>query len=134
MPLIERVNFKKLNTEHGLEYLNKLILLLSVYHNLITIPSGITLRDFYFNAVTLNSTLPKDELMELQKLQQELQLGLESVRGALLRIGVEDVDAKLREIREYAPPSINDLPQINSGILNGDTTLETVRKEIIGEN
>lgn len=141
LPLIEKTRIKRMCTEDGLERLNKLILLVSIFEGIITKPEGVTTRDFFWNAVTLPDTLPKDTLLELQQIQIEMNLGLESRRGALKRLGAEDIEARIAEIdadiREN--PQIYgmmspDQPMLNSGMTNGQNPLEQLRIEMTGQN
>lgn len=141
-PLVDKNNLKKLATEDGLERLNKLIILVALLDGYIFKPTDVSNRDFYHTEVTLPDNLPKDDMILLQQLQTEINMGIESKRGALKRLGREDIDNKLREIEEESQEedpandtddSEND-PQINSGILNGQTPIEQVRKELTGKN
>lgn len=52
--------------------------------------------------VQFKEALPKDELIELDKTMRELDMGLESRRGAMIRLGspVDKVDDKISEIEE----------------------------------
>lgn len=142
LPLIERTKIKKANTENGLEYLNKLILLVSLCEGLITKPDDISTRDFFYNECTIPNTLPKDTLMELQQIQMEMKIGIESRKGAAKRMGKENIEALFAEIdreREehpeyYGMEEPQEEPQINSGMLNGQTPVEQVRTEITGSN
>ena len=131
-----------------LERLNKMILLVSLCEALITKPDDIPTRDFFWNEVKIADTLPKDELLELQQLQQEMTMGLESRRNAMKRMGKENIDELTAEIDEdmkknpciYGHLDPNDPmhmaqnAQINSGMLNGQTTVEQVRTEMTGQN
>lgn len=148
LPLIEKTRVKKMSTENGLERLNKMILLVSLCEALITKPADIPTRDFFWNEVKIADTLPKDELLELQQLQQEMNMGLESRRNAMKRMGKENIDELTAEIDEdmkknpciYGHLDPNDPmhmaqnAQINSGMLNGQTTVEQVRTEMTGQN
>jgi hypothetical protein len=139
LPLIEKTRIKRMNTESGIEYLNKVILLIAVIEGLIKIPEGVTKRDFYFNEVTIPDTLPKDALMELQLIEQEMRMGLEHRKGAMKRLGKENVDVLIGEIdadRKAHPELYSQLQQkgTNSGMTNGDTAIESVRKETTGMN
>ncbi len=141
LPLVEKTRFKRMCTEDGLERLNKLILLVSLLEGFITKSKDISTRDFFWNEVSLPDTLPKDGLLELQQLQQEMQMGLESRRNAMKRMGKENIEELIAEIDEdrQANPTIYgqsdfNSPQINSGMLNGETTVEQVRTEIMGQN
>lgn len=148
LPLIEKTRLKRASTEDGLERLNKLILLVSIFEGLISKPDDVQTRDFFWNEVKLPDTLPKDMLLELQQIQQEMKMGLESRRNAMKRIGKENIEELIQEIDEdiknnpciYGHIDPNDsshAPQeqdINSGMLNGQTTIEQVRTEITGKN
>ena len=171
LPLIERSNVKRALTRNGLERMNKMILGIALAEGLIEKPetssfievaesmdgSGelrterrevtvpVTRAEFFHTEVTLPDTLPKDRLMEMQMLQMELNMGLESRPGALKRLGREDIPTRLAEIDEdrrlhpefYGLPpnpeaqgeatndgrakeSENAQKEINSGMLNGE--------------
>jgi hypothetical protein len=142
MPLIERTRIKRMCSQEGLELVNKLILLISVKHGLIKSPQelGISPRDFYHNEVTMPDTLPKDTLIELQQIQQEMQMGLEEREGAMQRLGKDDIQNKISKIDKdrkdhpdiYTPKVAE--KQLNSGMTNGQTAIEQVRRENNGAN
>lgn len=148
LPLIERTRIKRNCSTAGLETVNEYILFIAMYHGLIEKPEDISMKDFVSNEVTLPDTLPKDELMELQKIQQEMTLGIECRHGAMERTGKTDIDRKLKEIdaeRQEHPELFNPMLQqtwyqnqqsaINAGgMMNGQTPVETVRKEMMGQN
>jgi hypothetical protein len=139
LPLIEKTRIKRTLTEDGLERINKLILLTAVKNGMIEIPEGVKSSDFYFNEVTLPDTLPKDTLMELQILQTEVQMGIESRIGALKRLGRENIEQKIAEVdkeRKEHPElfGVDPMAQLNSGMMNGQTPVEQVRKELTGSN
>ena len=147
LPLIEKTRLKRASTENGLERLNKLILLVSLFEGLVKKPEGIATRDFFWNEVSLPDTLPKDMLLELQQIQQEMKMGLESRRNAMKRIGKENIDELIKEIDEdieknpclYGHIDPNDPrhmnnQKLNSGMTNGQTPVEQVRTEITGQN
>lgn len=142
LPLIEKNKVKKSLTEVGLETINKMILTMSLLEGLIYKKDEVLLRDFLWNEVTIPSTLPKDMLLELQQIQQEVKLGLESRVGAMKRLGKENIDELIKQIDEdkkvnpefYGLINTQDNAKINSGFTNGETTIETVRKEMTGEN
>lgn len=147
LPLIERTRIKRNCSTAGLETVNEYILFIAMYHGLIEKPEDISMKDFVSNEVTLPDTLPKDELMELQKIQQEMTLGIECRHGAMERTGKTDIDRKLKEIdaeRQEHPELFNPLLQQTwyqnqsatnaGGMMNGQTPVETVRKEMTGQN
>lgn len=144
LPLIERTRVKRQCTQEGLETLNKMILHISLIMELIEKPEEISKKDYLYNEVKLPDTLPKDELIELQKIEQELKLGLECRHGAMERTGKKDITNKLAEIdkeRAEHPELFNPMlqqmyyqNQMNSGMLNGQTAVEQVRTEVTGQN
>ena len=148
LPLIEKTRLKRTSTEDGLERLNKLILLVSMFEGLVRKPTDIATRDFFWNEVSLPDTLPKDMLLELQQIQQEMKMGLESRRNAMKRIGKENIDELIKEIDAdmeknpciYGhidpndPRHLSPEQTLNSGMTNGQTPVEQVRTEITGQN
>jgi hypothetical protein len=142
LPLIEKTRLKRQSTEDGIERLNKLILLIAISEGLIVRPESIPARYFFFNEVDLPDTLPKDELLELQQIQIEMTLGLLSRRGALKRMGKEKIEELIAEIDEdmaknptlYGKEDPNAMPQLNSGMTNGQTPDEQMNIETTGEN
>lgn len=143
LPLIEKTRIKRNNTETGLELVNKYIIYISLMQGLITKPENIPMRNFVHTEVTLPDTLPKDTLMELQQIQVELNSRLLSRRQALKRMGRENIDALLQEIDEEVQEMQNKFgtelpgntsPQINSGMMNGQTPIEQLRVETTGRN
>lgn len=139
LPLIDRTKIKRNNTEDGIERINEMIILIALYEGLIFKPADLDLRDMIYTEVTIPDTLPKDLLLELQQIQIEMQLGLEHRKGAMKRLGKENIDLYLQEIdRERAEhPELfsgEENPQINSGMSNGETPDEERNKALNGEN
>lgn len=148
LPLIERTRIKRSCSSDGLQKVNKYIIFISLYHELIKKPEDISMKDFLRNEVEIPDTLPKDELIELQKIQQEMTMGLECRHGAMERVGKDNIPKKLAEIdkERMEHPEIfntalqqlwynNLLGATNAGgMMNGQTPIETVRKEITGKN
>lgn len=149
LPLIERTRVKRNSSKVGIEHINKMILFIALKEGLIVKPDNITMKDFVSNTVDIPETLPKDELIELQKIHQEMLLGLECRHGALERLGADNISAKLEEVdveRDQHPELFNPSLQADwysgthqsptnaGGMLNGQTPIEQVRKEITGKN
>lgn len=150
LPMVERVNTKRNCTKEGLEKVNKYILMVALQEGLIVKPEDVSMTNFLTNSVEMPDTLPKDVLLELQEIQLEMQHGLECRHGALERLGVKDIDNKMAEIdreRDEHPElfnpalqtiemqnEMNNEPQLNSGMTNGQTPIEQVRTEITGQN
>lgn len=149
LPLIERTRVKRHCTEVGLSLVNKMIMYVGLYHNLIEKPEDISMKDFLWNEVDLPDTLPKDELIELQKIQQEMTLGLECRHGAMERLNKDNIPKKIAEIdkeRAEHPELFNPMLQQSwydntmmsstnaGGMMNGQTPIETIRREMTGQN
>lgn len=149
LPLIERTRIKRSCSASGLQRVNKMILFLGLHHGLIEKPQDISMRDFLYNEVEIPDTLPKDELIELQKIQQEMTLGLECRHGAMERIGKDNIAKKIVEIdneRKEHPEIFNpalqqmwyqnqQMSETNAGgMMNGQTPVETMRIETTGKN
>ena len=140
LPLIEKTKIKRQCTEDGLEQLNKLILLVSMSEGLIKKPLNVPNREFFKTEVEIPNTLPKDTLLELQQIQIEMQLRLENRKGAMKRLGRENIDNYLKEIdadalaHPEAYSGQNGTPMMNSGMTNGETPQEELNKAVNGEN
>ena len=140
--IIEKTKIKRNLTKTGLERINKIILHISLIEGLIERPTDIEMKDFLSTNVEIPDTLPKDLMLELTQIQLEMQLGLECRHGALKRLGREDIQTKLDEVDkereehpEYFGGSDSDQTDLNAGgMMNGDTPVETVRKEMTGSN
>lgn len=140
-PLIDKTKTKRNLTKNGLQKVNKLILLISLMEGLIEKPEEISIAEFVRNTVTIPDTLPKDTMLELTQIQLEMQLGLECRHGALKRLGREDIQSKLDEVDkeraehpEYFGGSEEQTDINAGGMMNGETPIETVRKEVTGSN
>lgn len=149
MPLIERLRIKRMMSAEGLEQINKMILFISQHDKLITKPEGVSNADFYWNEVDIADTMPKDMLIELQMILQEMTAGLEDRKSAMQRLGKEDIDEKIKLIdAENQKKMMEGLAyaqagqvmqqqataSINSGMMNGETPIEQLRKEMTGQN
>ena len=148
LPLIEKTRVKRSCSKAGLEKVNKMILFISLQEGLIEKPEYMSMKDFVANEVEIPDTLPKDELMELQKIQQELTLGLECRHGAMERMGKDNIPKKLAEIdseRAKHPELLNPMLQTAwyqnqmgetnaGGMLNGQTPQEQFRVNTTGQN
>lgn len=155
LPLIERTRVKRLCSQKGIQQINKMILFVGLFEGLIEKPEDISMKDFVFNKVSIPDTLPKDELIELQRIREEMGLGLECRRGALERMGVENIPKKLEEIDKerlqypevYNPKAVQatwytanytepvNTPSTNAGgMMNSQTPNEQMRIETTGQN
>lgn len=138
LPIIEKTRLKRQCTEDGLEYLNKLIILVSLLEGLIIKPDGVSNREYFKTEVDIPDTLPKDTLLELQQIELEMKLGIESRRGAMQRMSREDIENYMNEIdadRELHPEYYSEKEQkINSGMSNGESPKEQFNVNKNGQN
>lgn len=146
LPLIDRTRVKRQSTIKGLQLVNKIILFIAVQEGLIEVPEGVSMKDFLYNEVTIPDNLPKDKLIELQQIEQEMRLGLECRHGAMTRLNKDNIEETIKEIDEerskhpelFNPQILNYMQmqtgEINSGMMNGQTAIEQTRKEITGQN
>ena len=140
-PLIDKTKNKRALTKSGIEKINKIILFISLVEGLINKPEDVEMVDFLRTDVDIPDTLPKDLLIELTQIETEMRLGLECRHGALKRLGREDIQTKLDEVdkeREEHPEyfgGTEEQTDLNAGgMMNGETPVETVRKEMTGSN
>ena len=138
-PLIDKTKSKRNLTKTGLQRVNKLILFIALREGLISKPEEVSMSEFVTTTVTIPDTLPKDTLMELTQIEQEMRLGLECRHGAMKRLGREDIQKKLDEIdkeRAEFPEYFDgkESPLNAGGMMNGQTPIEQVRTEMTGSN
>ena len=62
--------------------------------------SELAYNPFYKVEIKWGEFLPRDSMQELQEIQMELEMGIESKKGAMRRRGIKDIDAKFKEIEE----------------------------------
>ena len=139
MPIIERTRVKRLGSKVGLEQVNALILLISLKEGLVSRPEKMKPAVFYHNEVSLPDTLPKDNIIELQQIGEEMNLGLEDRMGAMKRLNKENIETKIKAIdkdrKEHEEIYMSSKEkQLNSGLKNGESSIEATRKEIKGSN
>lgn len=82
--------------------------------------------------ISWGDPLPKDKLLELNEIERLVDLGVESKRGAMLKLGIIDPDAKLeeilaerkREIADYGNQELEDSPPEQNNVQNGSDRTE----------
>lgn len=98
-PLIEIADEKRFYFEQGIRHINNLILELAINRGILPEEILYELDDKEID-IEFGSLLPRDRAKDLEELGIELQLNLETRRGALVRLGCSDPDKKLKEIEE----------------------------------
>lgn len=152
LPLIEKTLDKQITYGEGIKDVNDMIIRIAeMYDNseMYSIDWN-SLGDRKFNCIdtVFEMPLPKDRLIEMQLIREELSLGLESRKGAMERLKKRDIEEKLEEIdRERADDPLgifNNIagssgkinnPKANVGgiVQQGDTPAGAV-KEIVGSD
>lgn len=98
MPLTETVTSKRFLTGETIEEVNKLIIKIGVEEGLLTGVEDIPNNYLYNHSIEFGEMIPRDSVRELEQLQQEFKMGLEDRRGAMVRLGKENVEEKLKAI------------------------------------
>lgn len=123
MPLLERTRIKRLGSNDGIQKINKLVLLMGLQANMVQRPESVKPSVFYKTNTVFQDTLPKDQLIELQQMETEMRIGVESRQGAMLRLGkdAKKVDEYLEEdFDKHAEFYGHQKKELNSGMLNGE--------------
>ena len=103
LPVTLQLSLKQKHASTAFVRLNKMILSIALKQKLLSIPEGLKRKDFLNHKVVFAGFLPKDQLQELQALQNEFKMGLESRKGALERLGRDNIEAKISEVdKEWA--------------------------------
>lgn len=72
------------------------------------IKAALPARKFYEVNIVWGDFLPKDTMIQLNEIEREIELGLESIRGAMVKRGEPDPDAKLKEIQDEKEKNLTD--------------------------
>ena len=99
-PLVDRIRVKQINYGKGLRQLNRLVIRFYEAAGALEIPEDIHPALRYKTSIQWGDALPRDRSLELSDIATEMGLGIESMKGALKRLGNENPKAKLEEIRE----------------------------------
>jgi hypothetical protein len=99
-PLIELADEKRFYFEEGIKELNKLMIDLSVNRGALPQKTLVDI-DSVEEDIEFGALLPRDRTEDLEELEVELRLGLETKRGALVRLNCKNVEEKLKELEEY---------------------------------
>jgi hypothetical protein len=95
-PLIELAEDVQFYFDVGVKKVNNLIIDIGLYTGAIS--SSLKAPILYEHHIEHGALLPRDRSIDLADITTEKNLSLESRRGALQRLGVKNVDAKIKEI------------------------------------
>ena len=111
-PLLEKTRIKRRTYGEGIREINKLILLFlqikgtdeqqEFLDGILEDGDVEEIRKLFDIETKFPDPLPKDELLELEKISKRMDLGLETPKGALKALGYKgNIEEKLQEIYEY---------------------------------
>lgn len=99
-PLLDRIQAMQIEYGKGLRQINKLILRFYEAVGALELPEDISPALKYKTSIQWGDALPRDRSIDLADISTEIGLMIESKRGALRRLGIENPEAKLKEIKE----------------------------------
>lgn len=99
-PILDRVQRKLPWYATGLQQINRIILRFYESVGAIDLPEDVAPALKYKTIIEWGDSLPRDRSIDLSDISTEIGLGIESKRGALKRLGEENPDAKLEEIKQ----------------------------------
>jgi len=105
LPLVDVVNSKRILSAEALKRVNRLILKMATQEGIIDL-SAYTSKQIYTMDSIFGDILPKDMTQELEQLQSEFKMGLETREDALKRLKRDNITDKLAKIdseREEKP-------------------------------
>lgn len=104
LPLIDRVQVKQTLTAKCLKEINKFIIKIGLEEGLLDedlnkwMKGDSYSKDIYINDIIFEENLPKDKLVQLQQIQQEMKLGTMSRTQAMKELGKENIEEQIKEI------------------------------------
>lgn len=99
-PILDRIQRMQINYGEGLKQINRLILRFYEAVGIVDLPEDVGMSLKYKTVIEWGDALPRDRSIDLADISTEMGLGIESKRGALKRLGEENPDAKLEEIKQ----------------------------------
>ena len=97
MPLMDSIKTKQSITKNRLELVNRMVAKIASEENLLDV-SSFTPQQVYNHKVTFGDILPKDIKAELESIQQELKMGLESREGAAIRLKKDNIEELFEKV------------------------------------
>jgi len=97
-PLIELADDVRFYFDEAIKKVNELIIDIGIYNKFIT--TNLKPPDIYKQKIDHGALLPRDRSLDLADIAAEINLGIESKKGAMERLGVRNIDTKLKEIEQ----------------------------------
>lgn len=99
-PIVDRAARKQPQYGRGLQEINRLILRFYEAVGALELPEKVSPALKYHTKITWGDGLPRDRSLELADISTEMGLQIESKKGALVRLGEDNPDQKLEEIKQ----------------------------------
>lgn len=99
-PILDRIQRKYPDYATGIQQINRIILRFYEAVGALDLPEDVAPALKYKTIIEWGSALPRDRSIDLADISTELGLMIESKRGALKRLGEENPESKLEEIRQ----------------------------------
>lgn len=99
-PIVERTRVKSALTKAGLTQLMKMIIKVSLDAGILVLPENISKNDLYSVDIQIVDTLPKDELLIYQTIENGMKLGIMTREKACELLMIENVEEYLRKVDE----------------------------------
>jgi len=97
-PIIELAEDVQFYFDTGIKKVNELIIDIGIYTGAIS--TDLEKPILYEHHIEHGSLLPRDRSIDLADITTEINLSIESKRGAMQRLGIKNVDAKIKEIED----------------------------------
>jgi hypothetical protein len=97
-PLIELADDVRFYFDEGIEKVNELIIDIGIYTGAIS--SDLEAPELYECAIDHGALLPRDRSIDLADINSEMNLEIESKKGAMARLGVRNIPEKVKEIQD----------------------------------
>lgn len=132
-PLLDILKFKNVNNKPALKQVNRLIVKIALTHNLLE-QEDLTNQELYNMEINCGEVLPKDALMELQAIREEIKLKLETRAGAMKRLKKDNVEQILKEVDEDAKKCPNIYGEDTAIISKNQKLVNALTGKVIAEN
>ncbi len=97
-PIIELADDVRFYFDEGVKKVNELIIDIGLYTGAIS--SNLSSPELYEHEIDHGALLPRDRSIDLADITSEINLGVESKKGAMERLGVRNIPAKVKEIQD----------------------------------
>jgi hypothetical protein len=133
LPLTDTIKTKHACTKEALKLVNRLILKIAIKEGLLSVDE-LNSRQIYNFEIIQGDLLPKDKVIELEQIQQELKMGVDSRKNVMKRLKKDNIESLIKEIdvdRKENPKLYGAEPV---ALAVGYKLVSSVDGKVIGEN